>query len=276
MSKILLFLFLLVFQLSLNAYTREENQKIFIETIKYIEEHNLPPLEVSVHCGCDAGLREGNNTPVCVEKTTTFQMVRTLIMEGFNPLVLDMANATRPGGSVVDGDNAQEETLCCQSNLYMGLKEAFSNGYYPIPEFGGILVKGVSFFRDENYNFLDECYQADVFASAAYDCNIAHKPDLEKGLRGYDRPEREEDYQKGMKAKIRTLLQTAKQNGNDALVLSAFGCGAFKNNPKIVAQWYKEVINEADFQGVFQIITFAIKGHDKDENFEVFKGCFTE
>jgi uncharacterized protein (TIGR02452 family) len=254
------------------------NIQIFSATLKYIEEHQLPSLEISLYTNNasstnNLSFNSHDYLPILVANTTTFQMTKTLVEQGLSPLILDMANRSRPGGSVLEGSNAQEETLCRQSNLYTGLKTAYADNYYPIPEHGGILIKSVTFFRDENYDFLTHPIQADVFALAAYDCNYAHKPDLENNLSGYDKPSLEKDYEKGTKAKIRAMLQTAKKNGNDSLVLSAFGCGAFRNDPIKISTFYKEVLGEPEFQNTFKIITFAIKDTGQG-NFEVFKNAF--
>ena len=107
------------------------NIEIFTDTLNYIEKHPLPPFEV-VLCS-----RESAQTEIRLANTTTFQMTQLLIEQGFKPLVLDMANKSSPGGSVLEGSKAQEETLCRQSNLYAALKRAEADGYYPIFRTGG-------------------------------------------------------------------------------------------------------------------------------------------
>ena len=55
----------------------------------------------------------------------------------------------------------------------------------------------------------------------------------------------------------------------DALVLGAFGCGAFQNDPAVVAEAYKAVIG--DYKSYFHYIEFAIYcGPRETENYEVF------
>lgn len=100
-------------------------------------------------------------------------MLQRLVNEGRRPLVLDMANGAVPGGAVLGGSNAQEETLCRQSTLYPALKKL----NYPLPEFGGAFVPHVQFFRDDAYKGIRPLV-VDVFASAAYDCNLSHKPGI--------------------------------------------------------------------------------------------------
>ena len=45
-------------------------------------------------------------------------------------------------------------------------------------------------------------------------------------------------------------------NGIDTLILGAFGCGAFKNPPAIVARAYREILEE--FDGYISKVEFAV------------------
>ncbi|NGX36215.1 MAG: hypothetical protein K1000chlam1_01054, partial [Candidatus Anoxychlamydiales bacterium] len=51
-------------------------------------------------------------------------------------------------------------------------------------------------------------------------------------------------YENATKEKIRNILKTAILTGHDAIVLSAFGCGAFRNNPEAVSRLFHEVLSE--------------------------------
>jgi len=59
------------------------------------------------------------------------------------------------------------------------------------------------------------------------------------------------------KKKIEAIFGIAKEHGHDTIVLSAFGCGAYGNPPKHMAQLFKEVINTT-YQGAFKHIVFSI------------------
>ena len=77
-------------------------------------------------------------------------------------------------------------------------------------------------------------------------------------------------YEADIRRHIKAQLHTAIVNGQKRLILGAWGCGAFHNNPTIVAQIYREEIEaNANF---FEDIRFAIKPmRTEDEKvFEIF------
>ena len=57
-------------------------------------------------------------------------------------------------------------------------------------------------------------------------------------------------------ARLRRILDIAILNKVENIVLGAFGCGAFMNNPKIVAAASAEVIK--DYLFAFKTIEFAV------------------
>ncbi len=212
-------------------------------------------------------------TAIQVKSQSTFQATQALVKEGFRPLVLDMANRKSIGGAP-DRANAQEEMLCRQSALYPALASMpndRNNHYstdisYRFLSGGGILVPGVQFFRtdpSEGYAFCPP-FTADVFASAAYNCNQDQD---------YDRPRKDLEYIEGTKERIRTMLRAAVENGNDSVVLSAFGCGAFQNDPRIMATLYREVLDE-EFKGAFRRVVFGIIDSQGSQNCAIFQEVF--
>ena len=65
------------------------------------------------------------------------------------------------------------------------------------------------------------------------------------------------------------VLTCAAAQGVDILVLGAFGCGAFRNDPEVVARAYKVAIGE--FPKVFKKIEFAVYCSPADQkNYETF------
>lgn len=66
------------------------------------------------------------------------------------------------------------------------------------------------------------------------------------------------------------ILNIAAANHADILILGAFGCGAFRNNPSIVARAYKEIL--PDYIGYFKAINFAVYCPPNDlSNYNIFR-----
>lgn len=72
------------------------------------------------------------------------------------------------------------------------------------------------------------------------------------------------------KARGQKILQIAAAHGTDILILGAFGCGAFRNPPKIVARAYRELLDQ--FDGHLRRAEFAVycPPHDS-QNYETFR-----
>eukprot|EP00759_Apiculatamorpha_spiralis_P011049 PhF_6_TR18522/c0_g1_i1/m.27057 len=77
----------------------------------------------------------------------------------------------------------------------------------------------------------------------------------------------------GTARKIRRLLHAAAMNEVDHLVLSAFGCGVFKNPPEQVAEIFSLVLQ--DYGGYFKSVTFAVLGSSYDVFASVFSSMKT-
>ena len=174
----------------------------------------------------------------------TLDCAATLIRQGYKPLVLDMANEFSPGGGPHKGCTAQEEQICYRSNLFTPLYYARSlvpteKHYHEKPFIsatGAIYVPNVTVTKAseaKDYKVLSKPFKVDILVSAACD--------LRQGLNALNLSE--DGYTHLMKEKIRTQLRVAREQGHDTLLLSAFGCGAFKNKPDVVAKFYKDIFD---------------------------------
>lgn len=192
--------------------------------------------------------------------------------EGFNPAILNMASGSNPGGGVLRGSGAQEENIFRRSNLYQSMYQFAdyaqmygiekSKYQYPLDfHFGGIYTPDAFFFRGletDGYPLLDKPYCLSVISVPAI--NI-HNHDFS-----------EEEYTMTMKDKIRTILRIGLIHGHDALILSAFGCGAFGNDPYVVATLFSEIFREPEFSNSFRRIEFAIiDDHNSKGNYSSFR-----
>ena len=194
--------------------------------------------------------------------------------------VLNFASSTNPGGGVTKGSTAQEECLCRCSNLYLTLyQEKCIREYYNVNKkymsnLGSdaiIYSRNVYVFKDKDYNMLPvkDRFYVDVLTCAAP--NLRENP---RNQYNSDASEEkltltdEELYNIHVK-RARNILNVAIKNEDDYLILGAFGCGAFRNNPEIVAKAYKDVLQ--DYMYCFKVIDFAIIDGKYSNNYEIFK-----
>lgn len=199
-----------------------------------------------------------------------------------NVTLLNMANANGPGGGWLIGDIAQEEVLFRRTNYHRALvpeintflSKQLLDGQYRIPFYGAIFTPFVTVFRDRENQLLpeDQRFQVNMIASAALD--LRPYPDNEElRLCGEEKLDNQ-TVKKLTKQKIRAQLAVAFLYGSEILILGAFGCGAFRNDPSLVAMCYKEVIEEPLFQHAFREIIFAIIDPHNTNNFAEFSKRF--
>ena len=79
------------------------------------------------------------------------------------------------------------------------------------------------------------------------------------------------------KSRIDAQINTLIKNGIQHVILSAFGCGAFGNDPKIISEYYKQSI--LTNKRYFKVIVFAIYNptlSSPDTNFPIFKSTLED
>ena len=200
--------------------------------------------------------------------------------------VLNMASAKNPGGGVYGGAGAQEEYLFRCSDYYRFLFQYADPAsfdcekVYGIPHnprhsyplkrnFGGVYSHGVTIFRNteaNGYALLETPWKVNFVAVAANN--------IRRYMNG--RTTIPDKFIPSTLSLIRTILRIAYTNGQRRLVLGAFGCGAFANPPGHMAQLFKQVFEEPEFQGLFREIHFAIiEDHNSHgRNVNAFKEVF--
>lgn len=221
------------------------------ETIKQTNELNPAKLATPLD-----HLEDPESTHIEVAQASSFQMAQHLRRKNLNPAVLNMANSVRPGGG-------QEGMLCAQSNLHEALTHANKKGLYPIDPFGVIVAPKVTFFKDDQHKKIDETFEADVISATAYDCR-----------EGGNAPATNEEYEAKTMRKILAMLRAAVLNNNDSVVLSAFGCGAFGNDPEFISSVFSRIFEGIEFQGRFKAVIFAIPEADGSPNLAAFQTAF--
>lgn len=189
--------------------------------------------------------------------------------------VLNFANPQYPGGGASKGAVAQEECLCRCSNLYLCLSapNIFEDYYFYHKKYTNhlfsdrlIYTKDVVVFKDESevpaLLSRDEWFFVDVITCAApYIAKIDIDNTSLKSL---------------FKSRIKNIFEAAIDNGVEVIILGAFGCGAFKNPPEVVAEAFHEVIDENGYADNFKKIVFAIKCNpNSTKNLDVFQEEFS-
>lgn len=73
-------------------------------------------------------------------------------------------------------------------------------------------------------------------------------------------------------SRIEKILQVAKKEAAEVLILGAFGCGAFRNPPRLVATAFKKLLAKYHFETV----EFAVFDREEkpDNNFHTFERVF--
>lgn len=174
--------------------------------------------------------------------------------------VLNFASAKNPGGGFLNGTMAQEESLAASSGLYG--TQLRQPRYYEANRacksmmytHHAIYSPDVVFFRDGGFELLPN----PVFAS------VLTLPAVNYGqviLKGEDKDQAEII----MKERMALSLALFAKQGHRTLVLGAYGCGVFRNDPVKVARWWKELIEDEGYGSFFDEIIYAVLDRSKDQ-----------
>ena len=201
--------------------------------------------------------------------------------------VLNFASASNPGGGVEKGASAQEECLCRTSTLYFSLntKEMW-DGFYgphrrmrnPIHNDDIIYTPDVVVLKTDTDKPVrrkeEEWFKVDVISCAAP--NLRNMPSNSYNSGDGDLPARPTDdelYQIQFR-RFKRILEVAAAMKEEVLILGAFGCGAFENNPSVVAKAAKDAVEL--YKKNFEVIEFAVFcTPDRKENYEAFRKAFS-
>lgn len=192
-----------------------------------------------------------------------------------NTVMFNFANPVEIGGGWWRGAVAQEESIARSSSLVNSLSTDTAENFYrhninmrstPRRDFSSdyiIVTDKMPVFRDDNYDLLDSYFIASCITSPA--CYA-------RGLNTRDEKVAQELHNV-MLARIRKVIMGCAEKGYRALVLGAFGCGAFQNDINDIANSFKTVLIDEDIVHYFDKVVFAILSHD-DEKHQVFSRVF--
>lgn len=192
---------------------------------------------------------------VRIANVTTAAAAAALVGAGERTMALNFANGVSPGGGFLMGARAQEEALCRQSGLFPTLE---SSPFYAVHRArsdaassdAAIVSPGVPFFRDDDGALREQPFSLDVITCAA---PVAKRVGTEHAAAL-------------MAQRIPRVLAIGQALGVRALVLGAWGCGAFGNNAAQTARTFHDAL-AGPFAGVFAHVTFAITDWSPERRF---------
>ncbi|ATL32487.1 TIGR02452 family protein [Streptomyces formicae] len=196
-----------------------------------------------------------------VTAESSLEAARRLVGAEDSPVaVLNFASARNPGGGYLNGAQAQEEALCRASALYTCQLRA--RAFYdhhraerdPFYSDRVVYSPGVPVFRDDRGALLDTPYTVGFLTSAAPNAGVIRR----------QAPERAALIPAAVAARAERVLETAAAQGHRRLVLGAWGCGVFMNDPAHVANAFKELLGPGGrFHGHFAHVVFGVLDRTK-------------
>lgn len=206
--------------------------------------------------GLGALLRQRPDVEMEVTGESTFAAMRRLQQEDRTNIgCLNFASAKNPGGGFLNGAEAQEEALSRSSALYDCLLCA--PDYYARNRANKsclyldlvIATPDVPFFRDDEGELLEEPLLASVITAPAPNAGAVHS----------NEPEHSADVEPALRRRAELVLHAAALIGIKYLVLGAWGCGVFRNDPRMVARTFANLLGPGCPWSVhFNKVTFAV------------------
>lgn len=218
---------------------------------------------------------------VVVSKKRTFEAASKY--KGNKVAVHNFASASNPGGGVTRGSSAQEECLCRCSGLYFclntpemwaGFYTPHRNAHKPIHNDDIIYTPEITVFKTDERTpeLMDEkdWYRVNVITCAAPNLRARPENAYNAGDGSKAAVIKAKDLLALHEKRLRRILDVAVSEGNDTVILGAFGCGAFENDPEVVAMASRNTIKE--YLYAFKTIEYAIYCSPRDErNFQTFE-----
>jgi uncharacterized protein (TIGR02452 family) len=238
---------------------KAKNVRIFDNTKDIVEELNIQGYSNTFKYTFDNisitpinGANKHGEISVFPEDTIT----TALLNDKGRVCILNMASPKTAGGGVLRGSVAQEECLFRCTNLY----QTITQNLYPLKENEALYTSSAVIVKDKNYVPLESVRNIDCVTVAAVNLNRSLFVD------------KDENYVDIMKQKIRLMLSLPSHANCDTLVLGAWGCGVFDNEPSEVADMFYDILVEEKFRYRFNSVIFGVinDSNSVGNNFQIF------
>ena len=263
------------------------------ETIKYYEQNHAEEIANSINNtilydfqGKENELEYLNSRElkakehyVILKSKTTVGTIESVakrngkVSERFGKIaVLNFASYKHPGGMFLKGSSAQEESLCHNSDLYPILngynnitgyytenKSRLNHGFY---EHRALYTPDVLFYINGKKYFVNviTCAAPNIGSKSAIEYEKEHPGTNEKILR----------------ERLLLIRHICAENKIDTLITGPFGCGVFKQDPRVVAPYSKDIFDTPGTE-LKNVIYSLPQGHGSFAyNSIVFVGTFAE
>jgi uncharacterized protein (TIGR02452 family) len=205
-----------------------------------------------------------------VTDETTLEAAKRVCREdaAANPFVLNFASAKNPGGGFLGGAEAQEESLARSSSLYATLTANFA--MYEYNRRGDsclysdwmIYSPNVPVFRNDDGSLIEKPYLATFLTSPAVNAGVVRQKE----------PQRIDQIEPVNRERARKFLWIANRENHKTLILGAWGCGVFQNDPQMIARIFKELL-DGEFANCFERVIMAI--YDRTPAKKVYRAFVT-
>lgn len=190
-----------------------------------------------------------------VTDETTLEAAKRICRENAdaNPFVLNFASAKNPGGGFLNGAQAQEESLARSSALYPCLSANFA--MYEYNRRGDsclysdwmIYSPRVPVFRNDDGSLVQKPYLVTFLTSPAVNAGVVRQKE----------PRKVHLIEPVNRERARKFLWIANREGHQTLILGAWGCGVFQNDPQEIARMFKDLL-AGEFANCFARVIMAI------------------
>jgi uncharacterized protein (TIGR02452 family) len=218
--------------------------------------HSYPPETV-----LPAEFRGAHATTFSVTNDSTLVAAHRLVAQGYHVAALNFASARHPGGGWLSGARAQEESLARASGLVACIAddpmyarhERMRDALYTS---SAIYSPGIPIFRDDDGRLLDTPYLVSFITAPAVNAGVVLERDRSRRV----------EVTAVMRERVSRVLAIAASHCHDAIILGAWGCGVFKNDPAEIAALFAEALC-GPFQGAFATVVFAVLDSSPERRF---------